>query len=82
MKMSRRERRIFNLGKKAGYSEGYAKGYYDGNPFNSLFDAVKTLTVSIDEMLKDPAFIEALKELKEQPDLYDGVLEIEEEGNK
>ena len=79
MKMSRRERRIFNLGKKAGYSEGYAKGYYDGNPFNCLFDAVKTLTVSLNEKLKDPAFIEWLKE---QPDLYDGVLEIEEEGDK
>ena len=82
MKMSRRERRIFEAGKRAGfevgYEIGYEKGLYDGNPFNAIIEAAKTLTVPLNEKLKDPAFIEYLKE---QGDLYDGVLEIEE-GNK
>lgn len=65
MKMSRAERKAFNLGKQigkqTGYSEGYAKGLYDGNPFNKMIDAVKSLM----DKMTSPELIEAIKEAKE-----------------
>ena len=79
MKMSRRERKIFEAGKRAGFEvgfgAGYEKGLYDGNPFNAIVEATKTLAVTLNEKLKDPAFIEYLER---QRDLFDDVLEIEE----
>lgn len=40
MKMNRRERKIYNLGKRDGYLDGYKDGLYDGNPFNALIDGM------------------------------------------
>lgn len=48
MKMSRRERKIYNAGKEAGYIDGYTKGLHDGNPFviikETFEDIVKQIT--------------------------------------
>lgn len=61
MKMSRKERRIYNIGKKEGYAEGYAQGLYDGNPFNRMIDAVKSM---VDKMTT-PEVLKAIEQMKE-----------------
>lgn len=60
MKMSRAERKAFNLGKQVGYSEGYAKGLYDGNPFNKMLDSIRSLM----ENLTRPEVLKMLKEAR------------------
>lgn len=80
MKMSRRERRAYNMGKLAGYAEGYSKGLYDGNPFNAIIKAVQDATKHIAEAMNDPEIRAAIEEAKENPDfkadLLDDKLEI------
>lgn len=71
MKMNRRERKIYNLGKRDGYLDGYKDGLYDGNPFNALIDGMIKTINNIGKTLSDPAVlkaIEAAKELKEASD--------------
>lgn len=68
MKMSRQERKLYNLGKQDGYLNGYLDGYkdglYDGNPFNALFDNMIKAINDIGKALSDPAIIKALEEAK------------------
>lgn len=45
MKMSKDERKAYNL----GYMEGYAKGLHDGNPFSALIDAFASIAKTIAE---------------------------------
>ena len=74
MKMSRAERKSFNLGKQVGYSEGYAKGLYDGNPFNHMIDAMRAMSESV----TGPEVLKIVKEAKEAEDAEDA--EDAEEG--
>lgn len=68
MKMSRAERKSFNLGKRVGYSEGYVKGLHDGNPFNRMTDAIR----SMKENLTRPEVRKCLKMLTEAKDEKEG----------
>ena len=63
MKMSKHDRKIFNQGRREGYAEGYAKGYHDGNPFNTMVEAMSSLAISISEAIKENP--DLLKEMKE-----------------
>ena len=63
MKMTKRERAAYKLGKREGYNEGYIKGLYDGNPFNKLAEACSNMLKVINERLKDPEFVKMAKEL-------------------
>lgn len=47
MKMSRRDRKMFNMGKQVGYYEGYTKGLHDGNPFICFAEALTTTMESL-----------------------------------
>lgn len=66
MKMSRRERKIYNLGRAAGRAEGYTDGYkdglHDGNPFISLAEGINKTIGAISEKLSDPEFVEYCKQ--------------------
>lgn len=64
MKMSKAERKVFNLGKQVGYSEGYVKGLYDGNPFNHMMDAIRSMA----ENLTKPEVLKMLIEAKNAED--------------
>lgn len=64
MKMSRRERKIYNLGKQAGYYDGYKDGLYDGNPFNAFIDGMIKTINNIGKTLSDPEIKKALEEAK------------------
>lgn len=46
-KLSRRERKIFNEGKRAGYNEGYIQGLHDGNPFNIFAEKLNKVAANI-----------------------------------
>lgn len=50
MKMTRRERRAYNKGKKIGYLEGYSRGIVEGNPFNKMIDSFRQLAESAKAM--------------------------------
>ena len=65
MKMNRRERKIYNLGKRDGYLDGYKDGLYDGNPFNALIDGMIKTINNIGKTLSDPAVIKAIEAAKE-----------------
>ena len=80
MKMSRRERRIFEAGKRAGFEVGYEKGLYDGNPFNRIIEAVSELAETLQEAMENnPEFAEQVRLMQENPELYNELLEIEEQ---
>lgn len=64
MKMNRRERKIYKLGKRDGYLDGYKDGLYDGNPFNALIDGVIKTLNNLGKALSDPAVRKALEEAK------------------
>lgn len=64
MKMSKAERKAYNLGRQAGRAEGYAEGLHDGNPFNAIATAVSKAINSMADKLSDPEFIEYLQTLK------------------
>ena len=82
MKMSRRERKIFEAGKRAGFEAGYKKGLYDGNPFNTIFEAVSKLAETLQEAMKNnPEFAEQVRLMKENPEYYDELLKIEEDSD-
>lgn len=65
MKMSKRDRKIYNLGKRDGYLDGYKDGLYDGNPFNALIDGMIKTINNIGKTLSDPAVIKAIEAAKE-----------------
>lgn len=65
MKMSKRERKAYNLGQKNGYFEGYKDGLHDGNPFISHAEGINKAIGVISVRLSDPEFIEYLQSLKE-----------------
>lgn len=68
MKMNRRERKIYKLGKRDGYLDGYKDGLYDGNPFNALIDGMIKVLNNFGKVLSDPEIrkaLEAAKELEE-----------------
>lgn len=65
MKMNRRERKIYKLGKRDGYLDGYKDGLYDGNPFNALIDGWIKAINNLGNALSDPAVRKALKEARE-----------------
>lgn len=52
MMFSRRNRKIYNLGKRDGYALGYAQGLHDGNPFNSMIEALSNFAKSFAEAVK------------------------------
>lgn len=66
MKMTRRERKAYKLGKLVGYADGYAKGLHDGNPFTLLAETMSEFMVRLSDMVTDPEFIELCKACKEQ----------------
>lgn len=53
MKMSRRERKIFNAGKEAGYKNGYTKGLHDGNPFVIIKETFEDI---VNQITSDPDY--------------------------
>ena len=73
MKMSRRERRIFNEGKEAGYKDGYIKGLHDGNPFILI---AETFADIVNQITSNPELLEAA--LKAKADEIDDELIIED----
>lgn len=62
MKLTRRERKIYNNGRQIGYLEGYEKGLYDGNPFNTIIDVIKDFTGKIFDLMADPELAKAIEE--------------------
>ena len=68
MKMSRRERKILNEGKKIGYAVGYAEGLHDGNPFIAIGEAIADCVNYLGDFITKPEMIEYLKEEKEKRD--------------
>ena len=72
MKMSKRERKAYNLGIKNGYIDGYKDGLHDGNPFISLAEGINKAIGAISEKLSDPEFIEYLQSLKEAEEEEEG----------
>lgn len=61
MKMNKRERKAYNIGRKNGYNEGYKDGLHDGNPFLSLAEGLNKTIGAISKKLTDPEFIEYYK---------------------
>ena len=66
-KISRSKREAYNQGRHDGYMEGYAKGLYDGNPFNTMVEALSSLANTISEAIKENP--DLLKEMKEMETL-------------
>lgn len=64
MKMSRRDRKNFNSGKRAGYAEGYAQGLHDGNPFILIGETMSKMANNLRETINDPKLLQALSEAK------------------
>lgn len=62
MKLTRRERKIYNNGRQIGYLEGYEQGLHDGNPFNTLVDAFKNIIWNIFDLMTEPDFAKAIEE--------------------
>lgn len=81
MKMNRRERKIYNLGKRDGYLDGYKDGLYDGNPFNALIDGMIKTINNIGKTLSDPAVIKAIEAAKELEEAREDNELGEEAGN-
>lgn len=73
MKMSRRERKIYNEGKAAGYKDGYTKGLHDGNPFILI---AETFADIVNQITSNPELLEAA--LKAKADEIDDELIIED----
>lgn len=71
MKKSRRDRKMYNEGKRDGYLEGYKQGLHDGNPFNALIETC----MKVAKALSDPDIRQALMNAKESS-------EINEEGQE
>lgn len=65
MKMSRHDRKMFNMGKESGYYEGYAKGLHDGNPFNAIAEALSEMSMRVSEALCNPEVVKAIAEMQE-----------------
>ena len=66
MMFSRRNRKIYNLGKRDGYALGYAQGLHDGNPFNSMIEALSNFAKSLNEAVKqNPNLLKALNTVEE-----------------
>ena len=65
-KMSKRERKIYNLGKQAGYYEGYSKGLYDGNPFNAIMESIHKLCTMFEDTELQRALLEASQEAEHE----------------
>ena len=70
MRMTRRERKIYNAGKADGYAAGYSQGMHDGNPFVLI---AETLGRAIDAITTDPDVLKALKEAQESDEPTDAV---------
>lgn len=68
MKMTKRERKIYNQGKAAGFIDGYAKGLHDGKPFTVLAEALgntlATVRDIVNEKMQDPEFVKMVEEAK------------------
>lgn len=62
MKLTRRERKIYNNGRQEGYLEGYEKGLYDGNPFNTIIDVIKDFTGRVIDLMNDQELAKAIEE--------------------
>ena len=73
-KLSRRERKVYEEGRAAGYAESYKNGLYDENPFNALIDGLMEYLNVVADAVKDNP--ELLKQIQEQ-----NTLEIEEGDN-
>ena len=69
MKMSKRERKAYNLGRENGYIEGYKDGLHDGNPFISLAEGLNKAIGVISEKLTDPEFIEYCKRVTAEEEM-------------
>ena len=81
MKMSKRERKAYNQGKRAGYNEGYVQGLHDGNPFTALAEAAAEVGRRMVEICSDPDFRQALIEAQHAED--EGlIVEDSERGNE
>jgi flagellar biosynthesis/type III secretory pathway protein FliH len=79
MKMSRRERRIFNEGKEAGYKDGYIKGLHDGNPFILAIEAIADV---VNQIKSDPELLKAVLEAKADEIGDELIIEDSEGGTK
>ena len=76
MKMSKAERKAYNLGRQAGRAEGYTDGLHDGNPFIALAEGIN----NISKKLTDPEFIEYCKQVMgEEEKETSGLLTEDEE---
>ena len=53
MKMSSRERKAYNEGRRLGYAEGYAKGITEANPFTGFINAIHRLADSAKVLRKN-----------------------------
>ena len=78
MKMNKRERKAYNLGRKNGYIEGYKDGLHDGNPFISLAEGINKAIGVISERLTDPEFIEYCKRATAENEQIEVLNETEE----
>lgn len=71
-KMSRRDRKMFNMGKRMGHLEGYAQGLHDGNPFIIIGETVATMANNISKMvIENPEIFKQLKEAEEGEEYED-----------
>lgn len=66
MKMSKAERKAYNLGRRVGRAEGYADGLHDGNPLITIAEAARNVLTTISEKLQDPEFVEYVQQIKEE----------------
>ena len=62
MKLTRRERKIYNHGRQIGYLAGYEQGLHDGNPFNTIVDAIKDITGRVIDIMTDQELAKAIEE--------------------
>lgn len=69
MKMTKRERKIYNDGRRGGYVEGFAEGYtkglHDGNPFIKIAEAVSDAMENITEFARSPEFLAIIEKAAE-----------------
>ncbi len=63
---SRKYRKAYKLGRRDGYELGYLQGLHDGNPFNSMLEALSNLAKSLNEAVKqNPDLLKALNNCEE-----------------
>lgn len=75
MKKTRRDRKMYNEGKRDGYLEGYKQGLHDGNPFIAIAESISKIMANVSDKLKDPDVIQALMNATESS-------EVNEEGQE